>query len=1260
MSTAPLRSDAPSRHELALDATVEVPVSIPGRVSCIVHGVHAAPRAHAQFWPTRVRAAGAEIELIEAFEDPRRVVGAAALIQRAAATATGDVLLVAEAGVTGDADADPAPLADLLAHAMRGLALGHAADAPPAAAEAVDAEADAPFLDWVIERTHARPEATADGSQDDPPIWAMRKSAFEAAGGLDARLWHVGAVADLAARARLRGIDVIARPLPFVRREPAYRVHEPLRRLLAVRGELITAFKTAPLDELAPRLAVACARAWLAMWRATGLQAEDFAFGGRWGAPGSLAGRLLGRTPPDLRWAQSGDPLIVLAPLLALDAFLDELPSLMAERSPAIARPPAAPPDDPLDTPNTFDAALIDRGSSDALVTDAAAVVRGSALPSISVIVVNWNGEEHLRPCFESLSRSDYPADRVELICVDNGSTDGSRALLAREFPHVRVVALDRNTGFTAGNEEGVASARGDVLLFLNNDMRVEPDCLREIVAPLDETCACVGARVLSWDGRRIDFLRGTLNFEARGYQEFFGVRNGPDLPWPAETFFPNGGAFAVTRAAYDRAGGFDRSFFAYYDDVDLGWRLRLTGTPIRVAAKAIVYHRHGATSGKHPSGQKRFLMDRNALWSVLKNYGDGALRRTLGPILLLAARRVLDNSRIPRRGRFARTFAPLAGRCRPPGVHEWSADRVYVDRDSVDRAGRASDRTDHADADAGLPHLRIAELAAIGCGLDALPTVAAERRRVQARRRVPDRDVLPLFGRTFESLSSFSSYKKIEAQLMEALDVPALFRTRTRLLIISHEAVARNMSGPAVRVLELGRALSSVARVTVATPAAVTIEDTRCTFASFDPANSEGLRRLAEDADVLLVQGFALAQYPFLKHLLIPIIVDLYCPFTLEHLEMTRPRLLSGAADLAHVAHEATAILGVQNEQLHEGDFFICASETQRDFWMGALHGAGRLNPLTYGEDASVRRLIDVVPFGLPEEPVTAAVGRAAAARGGSRAVMKGVWPQIGPRDRVLLWAGSLLDWQDPLTLIRAIAALAETRSDVKLVFMGTKHPNPLVSPMRIVEDSRALAQSLGVLDRHVIFNDWVPYDERALYLAEADLGVSTHLEHLETHFSFRTRMLDYIWAGVPIVCTHGDVFADLVRTRGLGRVVPAGDVDALRLAIAALLDDEDERTRARRALAVLADELRWSRVARPLARFCERPTFAADRAPAMRAFRARLEDQYRLSKWMRRTALRLGVPEQRFEQFKQSAPARLVLQVRNRLALRRARRPG
>jgi hypothetical protein len=141
-------------------------------------------------------------------------------------------------------------------------------------------------------------------------------------------------------------------------------------------------------------------------------------------------------------------------------------------------------------------------------------------------------------------------------------------------------------------------------------------------------------------------------------------------------------------------------------------------------------------------------------------------------------------------------------------------------------------------------------------------------------------------------------------------------------------------------------------------------------------------------------------------------------------------------------------------------------------------------------------------------------------------------------------------------------------------------------------------LAGDLDVLGRRVFFNDgWVPFDDRVGYLLEADVGVSTHFRHLETAYAFRTRMLDYIWAGLPILCTEGDTLADLVKARDLGEVVPPDDPDAIASAIEWLRDDGRRATCAAN-LRELAGELTWDRVLRPVVDFLADPRHAADLA--------------------------------------------------------------
>jgi hypothetical protein len=129
------------------------------------------------------------------------------------------------------------------------------------------------------------------------------------------------------------------------------------------------------------------------------------------------------------------------------------------------------------------------------------------------------------------------------------------------------------------------------------------------------------------------------------------------------------------------------------------------------------------------------------------------------------------------------------------------------------------------------------------------------------------------------------------------------------------------------------------------------------------------------------------------------------------------------------------------------------------------------------------------------------------------------------------------------------------------------------------------------------VVFNEeWVPYDRRQDFLLESDVGVSTHLLHVETAFSFRTRILDYLWASLPVVCTEGDALAELVGAEDLGVVVPPNDVDALADALVAMLTDEERVTAVRRRIAERAPSMRWSEALRPLVEFCRDPHRAPD----------------------------------------------------------------
>jgi hypothetical protein len=322
------------------------------------------------------------------------------------------------------------------------------------------------------------------------------------------------------------------------------------------------------------------------------------------------------------------------------------------------------------------------------------------------------------------------------------------------------------------------------------------------------------------------------------------------------------------------------------------------------------------------------------------------------------------------------------------------------------------------------------------------------------------------------------------------------------------------------------------------------------------------GLRQLAADHDVLVVQGFVLHLFPHLADLGKPIVVDLYDPFTLENLHVFSHDPMEERSTL-HEAH-----LGVLNSQIRAGDFFLCASEKQRDYWLGMLAANNRINPHQYDDDPTLRKLVAVAPFGISGQAPTH-----------TSAALKGVYTGIDRNDRVIIWGGGIWEWFDPLSLITAIARIRSDRPEVKLFFMGIRHPNPMVPAMAMTERAIALARELGQEGIGVFFNEWVPYEERHNYLLEADIGASLHFDHLETRFSFRTRVLDYIWAGLPIVCTRGDAVGDLVEANGLGHVVDYGDVDGLVEALLSILDAPGGRASFGERYKEVAGYMTWER---------------------------------------------------------------------------------
>jgi glycosyltransferase involved in cell wall biosynthesis len=393
---------------------------------------------------------------------------------------------------------------------------------------------------------------------------------------------------------------------------------------------------------------------------------------------------------------------------------------------------------------------------------------------------------------------------------------------------------------------------------------------------------------------------------------------------------------------------------------------------------------------------------------------------------------------------------------------------------------------------------------------------------------------------------------------------------SRPRLLVLCPDPVGEVMSGLGIRFTELARVLGDHADVRLATTELRGAPPEGLSVVRWDADGLVALRELAGWADLALLPPLPPHVLRTLRRAGVRLAVDLYDPESLEVLERFRGRGMTERR--LHARMAADKLL----DALRHGSFFICASERQRDLWIGAMLAAGLLTPAVYERDATLRSVLDVVPFGLPGSPPVAT------GTGGARRR----FPGIGADERIVLWNGGLWGWLDAPAAIRALAVVRSQGIAARLVMMGASAEGGAGAA---VAEARAEAERLRLGDA-VLFNDrWVPYAERADWLLEADCAISTHRDHLETRFAFRTRLLDCLWAGLPVVCTGGDALADLVADQDLGATARPGDDEAIAAGLARVLAKGRGHYEAR--LRTAAAGFTWQRVAEPLARHVAEP---------------------------------------------------------------------
>ena len=403
------------------------------------------------------------------------------------------------------------------------------------------------------------------------------------------------------------------------------------------------------------------------------------------------------------------------------------------------------------------------------LAVDPTEPLSTSELPRVSIVILNWNGRHHLEPCFKALRALDYPDDQFEVVLVDNGSDDGSQRETREKYRWVRLIENERNVGFSAGCNQGARIAQeGDfapeILVFLNNDIHVDPGFLRALVAPVvrGEAIATT-SKMMSWDGEVLNSAGGGMNFHGIGIQRGYLAEPNADYDVPRKTLFACGGAMAMETEAYFDVGGFDEEFFAYYEDVDLGWRTWVLGHEVRYVPSAVCYHHHSSTSARVPVERLRVLQVRNPQLACFKNYDDENLRRALPAILGLAVRRAFLSSALGDQSAYRIEAMQTLGR-EGVGRRFWRKLRKnLVTHDDIGR-------------------IAIADLVGMNDLLGRWDHWMDRRQAIQERRQRPDSEILPLFLRPMWCIEEEPGYRQLHAGMADFLGLDDLFAGLTTL----------------------------------------------------------------------------------------------------------------------------------------------------------------------------------------------------------------------------------------------------------------------------------------------------------------------------------------------------------------------------------------------------------------------------------------------------------------------------------------------
>lgn len=302
-------------------------------------------------------------------------------------------------------------------------------------------------------------------------------------------------------------------------------------------------------------------------------------------------------------------------------------------------------------------------------------MISNKILPLLSIIIPHYNGVHHLPICFAALRQQSYP--HLEIILVDNGSTDESLVVTRRDFPEIKIIELGQNLGFIGAIHRGFERATGQIIVLLNNDTEPAPGWAQALVEAMEAhpEAGIVASKLLLFDERDRIHSAGD-GFGLDGLPINRGVWQKDEGQFDQDTYVFGGcgGAIAYRREMLEEIGFFDEDLFMYLEDVDLNWRAQLAGYRAVFAPQAIVYHHLSATGGGKLAS---YYTGRNTIFVLAKDLPGFIFRRYWRAIMATQFKIALESLRAWRgEAARARLRGQLAGLW---GLPKWLAKRRLV-----------------------------------------------------------------------------------------------------------------------------------------------------------------------------------------------------------------------------------------------------------------------------------------------------------------------------------------------------------------------------------------------------------------------------------------------------------------------------------------------------------------------------------------------------------------------------------------------------